>query len=364
MAKISIVLPDLRGGGAERVNLDLALEFAKKGHSVEFVLLKARGDFLAEAQAHFAVYELECDRIRQVPFKLSRYLREEKPDAMLAAMWPLTAVVGLAVRFASYSGRTVASEHVDFRITPSHTNWEKRALKHLGRWFYDPYDSVVAVSSGVRDSLQDRAGLIANKVEVIHNPLRNLSAEELSTDDCMAVSGWLQGQKRLIAMGTLKRQKGFDVLFRALHELKSSVDAHLLILGDGPLRNELEKLASELQIEDRVCLLGFRSNPGAFLKHADVFVLSSNWEGFGNVVVEALSEGVPVVSTDCPSGPAEILEDGRHGKLVSIGDWRAMSRAIEEAFGERPNPDELKIRAADFRPEIAALGYLQLLIGK
>ena len=358
---ISILLPDLRGGGAERVNLDLAHEFARAGHDVEFVLMQPRGELLEEAKTSFPVVDLATPRARGVPFALIRYLRRRRPDALLAAMWPLTGIAGLAARLSGYRGRLVVSEHVDFRSTPSFKAVERLALRHLGRLIYAPCNRVVAVSNGVADSLEGVAGLPRNRIEVIHNPVRTHAPEIMCDDDQRALEGWLHAETRLIAIGTLKRQKGFDVLLRALADLRQRRDARLLILGEGALRGELEVLARDLGVADSLWMLGFRSNPGTFLQHAHVFVLSSNWEGFGNVIVEALSAGVPVVSTDCPSGPFEILEGGRYGRLVAPSDANAMASAIETTRSIGGSATQLKARAKEFNPVKQAAYYLELL---
>nr|WP_195759499.1 glycosyltransferase [Spiribacter sp. 2438] len=185
----------------------------------------------------------------------------------------------------------------------------------------------------------------------------------MTTEDRRALDGWLAGETRLIAVGTLKRAKGYDVLLRVLADLRGRRDARLLILGEGPLRGELEALARDLGVGESLWMPGFCPNPATFLKHAHVFVLSSNWEGFGNVIVEALAAGVSVVSTDCLSGSAEILDGGRFGRLVATGDTPGMAKAIEEAAHSPDDLDRLKARAEDFRPARQAACYLELVAG-
>lgn len=356
--KISILLPDLRGGGVERIRIVLAHEFARAGHDVEFVLMQARGELLEEAQAYFSCVDLDTPRFRSLIFPLARYLRRSRPDALLAAMWPLTGIAGLALALSGHSARLVASEHTDFRRKKTLKRFERFLLKRFGRFFYSPFHSVVAISAGVAESLQEVVGLPAARVVVIYNPVRFLSQEEIPTSDLQRLAGWFGGGARLIAIGNFSPAKGFDVLLHAVAELQKKTDVRLLILGDGPLRNELEILANDLGISESVWLPGFRMNPLAYLKSANVFVLSSNWEGFGNVIVEALSAGVPVVSTNCQSGPAEILCDGEYGKLVPVGDKSAMSATIYQTLLEPPASDRLIKRAKNFDPAKQAKLYL------
>lgn len=360
--KISILLPDLRGGGVERVRLVLAEEFMRAGHEVEFVLLQMRGQLLAEAKSRFPIRSLGCTRIRQAPLRLARHLRERRPDALLAAMWPLTGIAGLAMRLAGRGARIVASEHNDFRHMPSLKPTERWALRRFGPWLYAPCHHVVAVSAGVADSLQEVAGLLPERVTVIHNPVRPLPPVPMTEDDRQNLAGWLEGRSRLIAIGTLKRQKGFDVLLHALADLRKRREACLLILGEGPLRADLERLAADLGVTESVWLPGFRHNPGTFLQHAHAFILSSNWEGFGNVILESLAAGVPVVSTDCPSGPSEILESRTYGRLVPVGEAQPMASAIEATLDTQTNHGALRERSQSFAPEQVARAYLQLLM--
>ena len=360
---ISLLLPDLRGGGAERVTLDLAYEFARNGHRVEFVLMQARGEFLDEARAKFPVVSLEAARGRTVLPPLLLYLRARRPSAMLVAMWPLTAIAASAVRFSRQPMRLVASEHVDFRVTPSLKSRERKALRWFGRSIYRPCHGVVAVSRGVAESLAEVAGLRRDRIKVIYNPVSRAVPVEIAEADRRLVASWLDGPVRLIAIGSLKRQKGFDVLLRALAQLRQRRDARLLILGEGGCRSELVHMAQQLGVADSVLMPGFRSNPADFLKHADAFVLSSNWEGFGNVVVEALAAGVRVISTDCRSGPAEILNCGQYGHLVPPGDFVSMAAAIENALDTKWDPAYLRARAEEFQPKMQAALYLELLLG-
>ncbi len=158
----------------------------------------------------------------------------------------------------------------------------------------------------------------------------------------------------------MKAVKNHSLLLRAFAKLERP-DARLMFVGDGAGRDALLALACELGVADRVILAGFLSDPTPFYQTADLFALSSNYEGFGNVIVEAMASGTPVVSTDCPSGPGEILEGGKHGRLVPVGDVDAMASAIAAALEEPAPSEQLKARAADFHPAKAAKAYLDLM---
>jgi glycosyltransferase involved in cell wall biosynthesis len=164
----------------------------------------------------------------------------------------------------------------------------------------------------------------------------------------------------ILAVGRLTLQKDFPTLIRAFARLRARRSARLVILGEGELRDELEALVAELGLTADVALPGFVDNPFSWMRGSALFVLSSAWEGFGNVLVEAMACGTPVVSTDCPSGPAEILENGKWGRLAAVGDAEALARAIAEALDD-PNPPDVRARAAFFSVERSVDAYLAIL---
>lgn len=357
--RISIVLPNLAGGGVERVRLLLAEEFLKRGHAVDLVLMQYEGELLDEIPLGCRVIRLKTPRFRYLWLALHKYFRRERPDAVLAAMWPLTAISGLALRTSRIPAKLVVSEHNDFRYSKAlNRPLNKRILKYFGRFLYSPASSIIAVSNGVAESLQQRSGINRSKLTVVHNPVRVVTELEPSGPDNEVMDWWKGGDSRILAVGSFKEQKSFDVLLHAHAKLCKRSDARLVILGEGRLRPSLEALIRNLGLESSVKLPGFRNNPYPFYLSADVFVLSSSWEGFGVVIVEALACGTPVVSTDCPSGPAEILENGRFGRLVPVGDVDALTKAIRATVHNPPNRAMLRERAEDFNPAIVASKYL------
>lgn len=358
---ISILLPDLRGGGAERVNIDLAHEFACAGHEVEFVLMQARGELLEEARQSFSVVDLATPRARALPFTLARYLRRRRPDALLAAMWPLTVLVPLAVRLSAHRCKVLVSEHNSLSV--QYRDWGRAHRVVLRASMAISYRHVnyrVGVSSGVVNDIARLSGLRRDAFDVIHNPVPS-RPEPSSKAIRYAEALWSSPKGvRIVTVGSMKAQKNHPLLLRAFAQLDRP-EARLMFVGDGAGRDALLSLALELGVADRVILAGFHPDPTPFYKTADLFVLSSDYEGFGNVIVEALACGTPVVSTDCPSGPSEILDCGRFGRLVPVGTTGALAEAMHAALDAPANRDALKHRAADFLPEIAARKYLDLL---
>lgn len=361
MARIAVLLPDLRGGGVERIRIVLAHEFVRAGHEVEFVLMQARGELLEECRSSFPLYELGATRARMVPLLLARYLRRHRPDALLSAMWPLTVLAPIAQCISGHSCTVVVSEHGI--LSAQYQDWGRvhriflRLSSGLG---YRLADHCVGVSNGVAEDMAALSRVPRDILNVIYNPVPpRTEPDEVELESAEQLWPAARGA-RILTVGTLKAVKNHALLLRAF-ALIERPDARLMIVGDGTEREALLLLARELCVSERVVFVGFQSDPTPFYMTADLFVLSSNYEGFGNVIVEALACGTPVVSTDCPSGPGEILGGGRHGKLVPVGDASALALAIKGSLDSEHDQDALVRRAGCFAPQRAARKYLELL---
>lgn len=365
IAQIAIILPDLRFGGAERVNIYLANEFVKRGFAVDMVLMEAAGELMPLLDSRIRVVELGAARMRNLFVPLSRYIRDTRPVAVLANMWPLTAIAPLAARWAGAGGAKI--------VLVEHNNWSAQSKKDgpfvgfFRKWsmrlFFPLAAASVGVSKGVARDVERYSGLADGSVRCVYNPVTGLSKQRSTLASSALTDPWRTGNhKKIIAVGIFQAQKRFDRLLNAFSLMAESADARLLLLGDGPERPSLEALIAKLELQDRVSLPGFVDDPSAYCAEADLFVLSSDHEGLPTVLLEALEQGTPVVSTDCPSGPREILEDGKFGKLVPVGDVAALAKAMQEALVCPHDHDALKRRAGDFSVEKAADAYLDLLL--
>jgi glycosyltransferase involved in cell wall biosynthesis len=221
-------------------------------------------------------------------------------------------------------------------------------------------DAVVSVSNGVADDLAQCAGVPREDITVIHNGVVTTNVDRLASAE--PAHPWFAGETPVIvAMGRLVPQKDFKTLLAALASVQDSCCARLLVLGEGPMRAELESLATSLGLADRVAFPGFVDNPWPYLSRADLFVLSSRFEGLPNVIVEALACGTPVVSTNCPHGPFEILDGGRYGVLVPVGDPTALGEAILSALSRSVDREQLKRRGRAFNVESCGAAYRELI---
>jgi glycosyltransferase involved in cell wall biosynthesis len=411
--RLIFYITSFEGGGAERVFLNLIQGFIKHGFiDIWLILNKAKGLFLSylphlvhivdlkEPEIPFHIYHLPyymtqkhtnsfwLDSIIKVNFlalKVTDFLRRRnlrtifhlflmsiklidqinriRPNILLSGLTNCNLIAILAHLFTN-NYRMIISEHstpslsIRFQSTPGIILW---MMRHL----YPQANKIIAVSKGVADDLINLLNLSNEKIETIYNPV---VTPDLFVKARQPISHpWFE-QNRLpviLAVGRLRKAKDYPTLFRAFSLVRQIRPAKLLILGEGEERSNLERLAIELGIQNDVSMPGFVDNPFAFMAKASVFVLSSAWEGFGNVLVEALACGCPVVATDCRSGPREILDNGRYGRLVPVGDHEALAKAILETLDNPDFPADRQTRlqrAMEFSVDVAIDRYMKVLL--
>lgn len=362
-AHIALFLPSLRGGGAERVMVTLANGIADCGYRVDLVVTKAEGPYLKDVASKVRVVDLGASRVLFSLPPLVRYLRKERPAALLSALNHANVIALLARKISLSPTRIIVSEHNSLSAS------QASAIIGRGRlvpWFmqflYPDAAGIVAVSSGVADDLALIIGLKRERIDVIYNPivtndLFKLSRQPVDTSGLKNIE-----QPIVLAVGRLTKQKGFQTLVQSFAKVRKQRSVTLVILGEGELRSQLEELVRQLDLTDDVAFPGFVENPYGWMRASSLFVLSSAWEGFGNVLVEAMACGTPVISTDCPSGPAEILENGKWGRLVPVGDVDALAQAIVATLDASTHPD-VAVRALDFVVDRAVAEYLRVALG-
>lgn len=360
MKKVTLYIPSMSGGGAERVMLALANGLAEKDIQVDLLLNRVDGPYLKDASKKVNIVNLNTSRVLSSIVPLSKYLRREKPDAILSAMNYVNIITVIAQIISGSNTKVVLSEHGN--LTESKKNLghiKSLIITSLMRWAYTKPHAIVAVSDGVGDALVNELKIDRSKITTIYNPIFSENLIERSTE--LVSHSWLNENSTplILAVGRLTPQKDFATLIHAFKKVIKKKDCNLIILGEGRLRPELEELVKDLDLQDNVQLPGFVNNPYAWMSSADLFVLSSIHEGFGNVIVEAMACGTPVVSTDCNSGPSEILEDGRWGELVPPGNIELLAKAIIKSLNT-PNKKDLKNRAAFFSVDNAVNKYFKI----
>lgn len=358
--KVAIFIPSLRGGGAERVMVILANEFASRGCKVDLLLVKAEGPYLSTVSENVRIVDLNASRVLTSLPRLVRYLRRERPYAMLSALNHANVTAILAKWIARVSTRIVVSERNNVSLSMQFAlGIMPRIVFRLMRLAYPYADSITAVSSGVADDLAQAIGIARERITVIYNPV--MPVREYPSETIYPHPWFAPGSPPvIIGIGRLTKQKDFFLLIRAFAKVRIQRTCRLMILGEGELRGELEDLIEKLGLDSDVFLPGFVENPYSYLSRAGLFVLSSQWEGLPNVLIQALACGCPVVSTDCPSGPSEVLENGKWGRLVPVGNVDALAEAVLATLTEDTHPDVVS-RARDFCVEQAATRYLDVL---
>jgi glycosyltransferase involved in cell wall biosynthesis len=359
--RIALLVPTLEIGGVERVFVNLANSLTQSGAEVDLVVGRAGGGMEMVLEKDIQVFDLESDHMmRSVP-GVAKYLRTRKPEAMICAMTHCSAAAVVARGIVRQKTKIIATEHNTMSKIVANTSGLKYRLMPLwSRWALNAADSIVAVSSGVADDLSTQTGIPRAKVRVIYNPVITDALHSAAT--AAVEHPWFQlGEPPVIlAVGRLDKQKDFPMLIRAFHLLINRRPARLMILGEGPDRNRIEQAVYDAGLTNDVALPGFEHNPYRFMNRAAVFASASLWEGFGVALVEALALGVPVVSTNCTYGPAEILCDGKFGALVPVGDHEAMAQALLTAL-DNPMRCDSPIHLQQFTVRSVAASYLSLV---
>jgi glycosyltransferase involved in cell wall biosynthesis len=358
---ITLAVPNIGAGGAEIANVVLAKQFLSRDFRVHIVTAEDLPDsrrFIPPAARYIV---LRAERTREFLFPFARYLRHQQPDFVIASIWPFTTICVLAHRLARSRARMVVWEHNTLSDQYRDRGAAHRImLKSSIALSYPLAHGRVAVSKGVADDLAALSGISRDGFCVIHNPVPTRS--QVASDSSIAESAWGGWRgPRIITVGRLKAQKNHALLIRAFRRMLSTRDARLLILGTGELFEATAAVARSEGVADKVLMPGETIDPTPFYRSADLFTLSSDYEGFGNVIVEALASGLPVVSTNCRSGPSEILENGRYGRLVPVGDAESLAQAMACALAAQHDREALKRRAADFAPDLIVDEYLKLL---
>jgi glycosyltransferase involved in cell wall biosynthesis len=356
--RLSFFLPNLVAGGAERVALTQVEWFLEHGCEIDLVLARATGELLELLPKEVAVFDLKAKRLRKSILPLARYLRERQPDAIQAFMWPLTCYAVVARRLSGCKSRLILSDHTTLSLDNAHFGPSRRtALRHSVRRLYPLADARISVSSDAADDLSRLTGIDRQSLTVIYNPVSRPRQRAWPADDCWSASG-----ARLLTVGKLKPVKNHRLLLEAFADLATKREAQLMIVGDGALADELMNQAAELGITDRLIMPGLVLDPWPYYASADLFVLSSDYEGYPVVLVEALLSGLNAVSTDCRSGPREILDGGRFGRVVPVGDAKSLAEAMAEAL-DRPLERQSLERRADELCEGSLEAYREIMIG-
>lgn len=332
--KIAVYFPSMADGGAERITLNLIRHLAEHyDYPIDLVLVSATGPFIKDVPTNVRIVDLKARRsLTSIP-GLVKYLRKERPHVLLSGMDFVNVIALLSRKLARVQTRTVVCLHTN--LTAQLANpvlLRGRFIVPFLKWTHPWADTIVATSKGCGDDFLEVTGVGKENMELIYNPV--ITSDIKPKADRPVDHRWFSADSPpvILAVGRLARQKNFEMLINAFALLRKTHDAKLLILGEGVKRGELEGLVESLGLQNDVDMPGFADNPFSYMAKAKMFVLSSHYEALPTVLVEAMHCGTQLVSTDCPSGPNEILAYGKYGSLVPVNDAAAFCNAMISAL--------------------------------
>lgn len=359
--RFAIFLPSLYGGGAERAMINLAHGLVDRGFTVDLVLGQRKGPYLANVRPDVNIVDLGTNQMWPKIKGLKKYLTDFQPRGLVSSLDNIN-IASVAKRMAGVETRVIINvqNHVSTDLA-SYKGFKAWLKPRMLRFMYRRAEAVVCVSHGVADDLVEQ-GLSRSLVGVIHNPVMNANIDALAAEPVDHPFFKPGMPPVLIGVGRLTLQKDYPNMLQAFATVrKRGHDVNLVILGIGELKQQIEMQIDDLELNDHVSLAGFAANPYAYISKARMFVMSSQWEGLPTVLMEALACGTPVVSTDCPSGPYEILDKGAFGELCPVNDAIALADAIERSLARPVDPQKLRDRAKVYAADLAIDKYVDVL---
>jgi glycosyltransferase involved in cell wall biosynthesis len=361
---VMIVCPTLAFGGAETVSVNLANEFVKKGVSVELIVFDDTGILRSEISKDVKLHALRYRKARFAVFGLYLHIAKRRPDYVISMLRAASTAVGISFRIPFLKSKLVIREASLYVPSENTGTFQARIESFILKLAYRSCDAFIANSEGTLKTFNNHKVLSKKTVvKVIGNPVLTDELEEQLQRPVR--HPWFRDKrfKIIVSAGRLHEVKDQGNLIRAFKIVVQQIpEARLVIFGDGPERENLHGLIKVLELEDLVSLAGYEPRPVNYIAKADVFVLSSKREGFGNVIVEALVTGIPVISTDCPGNPGNLLGHGKYGILVPVGDSNALADAIKTVLSGTVEPfTGAKLRAMEFSSDKIADTYLNFL---
>jgi glycosyltransferase involved in cell wall biosynthesis len=357
---VALLLHSPSRGGAQIAFIRLAKALAAAGYRVAIVCQVGTLHEVAERSPLIEYHFLNAPRVRHAILPLMKFCKEWKADIVISALLHTNLCAILTKMLSLGSFRVVVTEHAPLKNLIASNRWNYSLLSRAIRFFYRRADAVIAVSQGVLDEVLHIApGVRLSRV--VYNPIIDNEVVKLSELPITLPWPGEDPTPVILAAGRLAPEKDFPFLVRAFARVRRERPVRLVILGEGSERATIERLIAELGCSGDVYMPGWADAPFAYLKRATVVAMTSQFEGFGNVLAEALACGTPVVATDCPFGPREILQNGKFGKLVAPGDEEAFATALIETLDSDPDRSRLMERADDFSTAAALQGYQEVI---
>ncbi len=377
-SKIAIFIPDLSGGGAERAMINLVVEFAKRGILIDLIVIESKGDYKNSLPKEIRLVPLLPQFFKYLPLSQLRLLRplkyivtfpilvkyiKKRNIQILLTTLPMPNIISLIIKkyFVKNIILVTRLPNTFSSIVSTSKNWKIRLLIYIQRPLLLTANAIVVNSRDSAKNIKVHLSNVSHLVHIIYNPV---TSPNITIQAKKSVNHpWIGSAdfKIILSVNRLDPEKDLPTLLRAFAEIvKSKQSSRLIILGKGPEENKLKKIADKLGIRNTVDFVGFQQNPFSWMAKADVFVLSSLYEGLPNTLVEAMACGTPVVSTNCQTGPRETLKDGRLGRLVQVGNHKELASAILETLKNPVSSKVLRERAQDFSVELSVDRYFSL----
>lgn len=357
--RVALFVPSLVGGGAEKVMLEIARQLARRRFAVDFLITRGGGALWGSVPKNVRLLDLDSWKVVTALPGLVRYVRRERPTVLLSTLEASNMTALLAKRFFVPDLRLVVRQQTHYTAQFQARGFRKRMMAIAMKRLLPAADAVIAVSLRVAEDLR-RTIPRAGPVWTVPSPV--VTPELFEKAGSPVDHPWL-GDRRtpvILTAGRLCAEKDQPTLLRAFAEVRQARAARLIVLGEGPEGDRLAALARELGVHADVDFRGFQSNPIAYMARAQLFVLSSIYEGLPSVLIEAMACGTPVVSTDCPGSVREILEDGTWGRLAPVGDWRTLARAIHDTLDDPVPSERLVARALHYSADVSMERHLEL----
>lgn len=359
MKRIAFYMPYLAIGGAEKSTLWMAQELQRRGHDIRFIVDRAGGPLEPAFAASFPIRNLDAKRTALAGPKLARAVKEEAPDVLVAVMTHNILTAALMKRLGGIRTPLIGWEHAVLSAMRTARGLRGKVETQAIRSLYGACDKIICVSRGAADDAVALCAPSEINATYAYNPAPAPVTSELTAAEA-SIAARLRSPC-IVSLGRLSAAKDYTTLLRAFQLYSRGNGGSLLLIGDGEERHTLEAAATGFGLGERIIFAGQVDNPANLLARGDLFVSSSVTESFGIAIVEAMSLGLPIVATDCPTAPREVLAEGRYGALVPVGDAQALSRAIKDALAARHDRDALKARAAEFSVAKAADAFLAAL---
>ena len=365
--KVALLLPTYKIGGAEKVFVELANNLCDHYDKVDMVTLSNEGPLKYDLKKLVGQVVLESQSYKVFLKKFIKYMNKECPDIIFTSVYA-TGLIAIAARFFSrHKPKIIVGCHNNFtyKVKRPDNIKDKYLLYPLSYALFRFADKILCVSHGVADDIRKKLKINKSLISVIYNPVVSVSIDQQAKKELL--HPWFSSERNfttILAVGRLVPQKGFDSLLQGIAIARNSVDIRLVIVGDGPEMNNLKEIARDLKIDSIVDFAGYEGNPYRYMYRADIFAMSSRWEGLGNTLIEALACGCFTISTDCMYGPREILDDGKYGMLVPVDDPAAMANALINIVSDpskKTDKKELINRSNEFSVSASMGKYINLI---